>query len=156
MEYKYIELTRSLIEELISHELSRATEHLLKKIDEYIVKYNLLDGSDSSYTQIHLRIMDGYCAKNNMTPRFDKIYPLSSAKEQIAIDIVTNFSTIVKSIEDDGLWGICYDFYSYKPDGTRKCLIADLAVNPGAWQSEFFEIKGWIAILPNLGKIRVW
>lgn len=154
-EYKYIELTRSLIEELISHELSRATEYLLQMIDGYISKYNLLDTAKYTNPEIHLRIMDGYCANNKQTPRFDKVYSISSAKAQIAIDIVSKFSSIVKSIEDYGLWGITFDIYSYKPDGTRNYIVGDVPVNPSAWQSEFDEMKGWICIYENLGKIKV-
>ena len=155
MEYKYIKLTRSLIEELISHELSRSTEFLLKCLDETIIKYKLLDRPDSAYTKVRLRIKDNFCANNYTTPRFDKYYPLFSAKEKIAIDLVSNFSSIVKSLEYHD-FGMIYDIHFYKPDGTPNGGILDLHINAGAWSSEFFEMKGWISINLQKGTIRIW
>ena len=57
--------------------------------------------------------------------------------------MVSNFSSIVRSIEDPAYWTIVYGIYFYKSDGTLRGSLNNNQVNPDAWNSEFFKFKGW-------------
>ena len=134
-------LTRSQKEELLIHQFSKSIECLLKKIDELVAKY--ANEPESKYNKIHIEIKDGFFVNTPTRTRFEKFYPASSAKSEIAIDMVSNFSSIVRSIEDTEYWTIVYGIYFYKSDGTLRGSLNNNEVNPDAWNSEFFKIKGW-------------
>ena len=145
MEYKTLSSAQK--KELITYELSKSVEYFMVDIDKTIDKYNLLNRPNSAYTKVHLTISEacweffGRGQYDNII--FHKFYPLSSVKQEFAVDFIANLSSILNAIGPTAIWGIKYDICFFNSDGTRDGAITNFHINPSAFKDEFLKIKGW-------------
>lgn len=129
-------LTKKQEEELITYQLSKSGEYFSNSISEYIDKNNLLTRQNAEYTKVRIRIKNRY---GNIV--FEKYYPLAIVKEKFLVDLITLSPRLSKKYED-GTFGIYYDIFFYKPDGSQNGGIIDFCINSSAWDMEFYRNNG--------------